>query len=110
MQICLTSHFYCTCTVARMQVAHGVIVVVVALAYSFISSHINDDAASAMDASLAHVAAGVQPLMEANRSAAVVAHSLEIDPPRQRNMPTVNLPHNLLNIDRKTEPHCPACH
>lgn len=61
-----------------MQVAHGVIVVVVALAYSFISSHINDDAARAMDASLAHVAAGVQPLMEANRSAAVVAHSLEI--------------------------------
>mgnify|MGYP000870919739 CR=1 FL=1 len=61
-----------------MQVAHGIIVVVVGLAYSFISSHINDDAVSAMDASLAHVAAGVQPLMEANRSAAVVAHSLFI--------------------------------
>ncbi|KAM3194805.1 hypothetical protein ACQJBY_071074 [Aegilops geniculata] len=60
------------------QVAHGIIVVVVALAYSFISSHINDDAVSAMDASLAHVAASVQPLMEANRSAAVVAHSLQI--------------------------------
>ncbi|XP_044426401.1 probable histidine kinase 2 [Triticum aestivum] len=59
-------------------VAHGIIVVVVGLAYSFISSHINDDAVSAMDASLAHVAAGVQPLMEANRSAAVVAHSLQI--------------------------------
>uniref|UniRef100_M8C5P8 histidine kinase n=1 Tax=Aegilops tauschii TaxID=37682 RepID=M8C5P8_AEGTA len=59
-------------------VAHGIIVVVVALAYSFISSHVNDDAVSAMDASLAHVAAGVQPLMEANRSAAVVAHSLQI--------------------------------
>ncbi|XP_044959368.1 probable histidine kinase 2 [Hordeum vulgare subsp. vulgare] len=59
-------------------VANGVIVVVVALAYSFISSNINDDAATAMDASLAHVAAGVQPLIDANRSAAVVAHSLQI--------------------------------
>ncbi|KAM3208171.1 hypothetical protein ACQJBY_063077 [Aegilops geniculata] len=59
-------------------VAHGIIVVLVALAYSFISSHVNDDAVRAMDASLAHVAAGVQPLMEANRSAAVVAHSLQI--------------------------------
>ncbi|KAI4976636.1 hypothetical protein ZWY2020_050243 [Hordeum vulgare] len=59
-------------------VANGVIVVVVALAYSFISSNINDDAATAMDASLAHVATGVQPLIEANRSAAVVAHSLQI--------------------------------
>ena len=48
----------------------------------FVSSHINNAArsaaTSAMEVSLTHVAAGMQSLIEANHSAAVVAHSLQI--------------------------------
>lgn len=64
------------------QIAHGVIVVTVVLAYSSVFSHINDTArsaaTSAMDVPPAQVAAGMQSLTEANHSAVVVAHSLQI--------------------------------
>ncbi|XP_044444549.1 probable histidine kinase 2 [Triticum aestivum] len=63
-------------------IAHGVVVVTVVVAYSSVFSHINNAArsaaTSAMEVSLTHVAAGMQSLIEANHSAAVVAHSLQI--------------------------------
>ncbi|XP_010229919.1 probable histidine kinase 2 [Brachypodium distachyon] len=64
----------------HMQVVHGALVIGLSLAYCFFSWHIleatSGAAASAMDAALAHVAGGMRPLLEANRSALAVANAL----------------------------------
>lgn len=64
----------------HMQVVHGALVIGLTLAYCFFSWHIleatSGAAASAMDAALAHVAGGMRPLLEANRSALAVANAL----------------------------------